>query len=58
MVNSLATDGEEVYVSDLAEKATIVVRKRVPGNQDVERAESELRLVIADRLREAEVVGQ
>jgi len=58
VVNSLATDGEEVYVSDLAEKATIVVRKRVPGNQDVERAESELRLVIADRLREAEVVGQ
>jgi len=58
VVNSLGTDGEEVYVSDLADKATIVIRKRVPLNQDVERAESELRLAVAERLREAEVVGQ
>jgi small-conductance mechanosensitive channel len=58
VVNFLASDGEEVYVSDLAEKATIVVRKRVPRDQDVERAESELRLAVAERLKEAEVVAQ
>jgi small-conductance mechanosensitive channel len=58
VVNSLGTDGEEVYVSDLADKATIVIRKRVPLHQDVERAESELRLAVAERLREAEVVAQ
>jgi small conductance mechanosensitive channel len=58
VVNSLGTDGEEVYVSDLADKATIVIRKRVPLNQDVERAESELRLAVAERLRGAEVVAQ
>ncbi|NUR78414.1 MAG: mechanosensitive ion channel [Thermoleophilia bacterium] len=57
VVNSLETDGEEVYVTDLADKATIVVRKRVPLNQDVERAESELRLTIAERLRHAEVTA-
>jgi small-conductance mechanosensitive channel len=58
VVNSLATDGEEVYVSDLTDKATIVVRKRVPRDQDVERVESDLRLAVAERLRETEVVGQ
>ena len=58
VVNSLGTDGEEVYVSDLADKATIVIRKRVPLHQDVERAESELRLAVAERLRDAEVVAQ
>src|SRR6476659_2314763 len=31
VVNSLESDGEEVYVTDLGDKATIVVRKRVPG---------------------------
>jgi small conductance mechanosensitive channel len=57
VVNSLATDGVEVYVSDLADKATIVLRKQVPWDQDVERAESDLRLACAERLRESEVVG-
>src|SRR2546423_2151782 len=30
VVHSLQEDGEEVYVTDLGDKATIVVRKRVP----------------------------
>jgi len=58
VVNSLQEDGEEVYVTDLADKATIVVRKRVPRIGEIERAESELRLSIAERLKAAGVVGQ
>ena len=56
VVNCLETDGEEVLVTDLADKATIVVRRRVPHDQDPERAESDLRLSIGERLREAEVI--
>jgi small-conductance mechanosensitive channel len=55
VVNSLQQDDEEVYVTDLGDKATIVVRKRVPRVGDPERAESELRLSVAERLRAAEV---
>jgi small conductance mechanosensitive channel len=58
VVNALQQDGEEVYVTDLVDKATIVVRKRVPHERDTERAESELRLSVAERLREAGVTGQ
>jgi small-conductance mechanosensitive channel len=58
VVNSLQEDGEEVYVTDLADKATIVVRKRVPRVGETERAESELRLSVAERLKAAGVLGQ
>jgi small conductance mechanosensitive channel len=58
VVNSLQEDGEEVYVTDLADKATIVVRKRVPRIGETERAESELRLSIAERLKAAGVLGE
>jgi small-conductance mechanosensitive channel len=58
VVNSLQQDDEEVYVTDLGDKATIVVRKRVPRVGDTERAESELRLSVAERLREAGVIGE
>jgi small conductance mechanosensitive channel len=58
VVDSLQEDGEEVYVTDLGDKATIVVRKRVPGHGGVERAESELRLSIADRLKAVEAIGE
>jgi hypothetical protein len=54
----LQQDDEEVYVTDLGDKATIVVRKRVPRAGDTERAESELRLSIAERLRDAGVTGE
>jgi small conductance mechanosensitive channel len=57
VVNSLRQDDEEVYVTDLGDKATIVVRKRVPRVGDTERAESELRLSVAERLRDAGVTG-
>jgi small conductance mechanosensitive channel len=58
VVSSLQVDGAEVYVTDLADKATIVVRKRVPREGDNERAESELRLSVAERLKAAGVIGQ
>jgi small conductance mechanosensitive channel len=58
VVNSLHEDGEEVYVTDLGDKATIVVRKRVPHERDTERAESELRLSVAERLKAAGALGQ
>jgi small-conductance mechanosensitive channel len=58
VVNSLQEGGEEVYVTDLADKATIVVRKRVPRIGETERAESELRLSIAERLKAAGALGE
>jgi small conductance mechanosensitive channel len=58
VVNSLHEDGEEVYVTDLGDKATIVVRKRVLRDGDTERAESELRLSVAERLKAAGALGQ
>lgn len=58
VVNSLGQDGEEVYVTDLGDKATIVVRKRVPHEQDTDRAESDLRLSVAERLKAAGAIGQ
>jgi small-conductance mechanosensitive channel len=58
VVNYLQEDGEEVYVTDLGDKATIVIRKHVPRESDSERAESELRLNVAERLKAAGVIGQ
>ncbi|MFL5964676.1 MAG: mechanosensitive ion channel family protein [Gaiellaceae bacterium] len=58
VVRSLQADGEEVYVTDLGEKATIVVRKRIPGRGDAQRAESDLRLSVAERLQAAGAIGQ
>lgn len=58
VVNSLGQDGEEVYVTDLGDKATIVVRKRVPHEQDTDRAESDLRLSVAERLKAVGAIGQ
>jgi small conductance mechanosensitive channel len=56
VVNSLEEDGAEAYVTELGDKATIVVRKRVPREGDTERAESELRLNVAERLQAAGVI--
>jgi small-conductance mechanosensitive channel len=56
VVNSLEEDGAEAYVTELGDKATIVVRKRVPREGDTERAESELRLSVAERLQAAGVI--
>ncbi len=48
---SLQGEGEEVYLSDLTDKATFVVRKWVTGGAATEAAESELRLAVAERLK-------
>jgi small conductance mechanosensitive channel len=58
VVNCLHEDDAEVYVTDLGDKATIVVRKRVPREGDTERAESELRLSVAERLKAAGALAQ
>jgi small-conductance mechanosensitive channel len=53
VLESLQSEGEEVYVSDLAEdKASIVVRKWVPGEAVAEQAASDLRISLAERLKE------
>jgi small conductance mechanosensitive channel len=53
VVQSLQSEGEEVYVTDLSgDTATIVVRTRVSGEGAAERAASDLRLKIAERLAE------
>ena len=50
-VDSLEELADEVYVTDVAgEKATVVVRKRVSGEGVAERAASELRIALAERL--------
>src|SRR3954452_6367077 len=51
LVESLKVEGEDVFVSDLTgDKATILVRKWIPGEGSAERASSDLRLALAERL--------
>jgi small-conductance mechanosensitive channel len=57
VVNSLQGEADEVYVTDLADKATLVLRKRIPLHEDLQHAESELRLGAAEQLRGFEVSG-
>ena len=52
-VSALEPDADEVFVTDLSSTATLTVRRTIEGGALVERAESELRLQIAERLREA-----
>ena len=50
-LESLRGEGEEVYVTALeGENATILVRKWIPDERAAERAASDLRLAIAERL--------
>jgi small conductance mechanosensitive channel len=58
VVNSLQGEDVEVYVTDLGDKATIVIRQRVPHERDTDRAESDLRLSVAERLKAAGAIGQ
>jgi small conductance mechanosensitive channel len=56
VLESLKGDGEEVYVSDLTDdKASIVVRRWVPGEAVAEQAASELRISLAERLQRLEL---
>jgi small-conductance mechanosensitive channel len=57
VVRSLEAGGEEVYVTELTDTATIVVRKWVPREGRAEAAASALRLDVADRLKAAGVLG-
>ena len=51
VVESLRGEGDDVFVSDLkGDKATVVVRKWIPGEGTAEHAESDLRIAIAERL--------
>jgi small-conductance mechanosensitive channel len=52
-VTALEPGVDGVYVTDLSADATITVRRTIEAGASVERAESELRLEIADRLRGA-----
>jgi small-conductance mechanosensitive channel len=58
VVNSLLSEADEVYVTDLADKATIVLRKRIPLHENLPYAESELRLAAAERLKDLEAVDR
>ncbi|HEX3807618.1 MAG TPA: mechanosensitive ion channel domain-containing protein [Gaiellaceae bacterium] len=50
-LKAIEAEGEEVYVTDLSgENATIVVRKWVPREGAAERAASDLRIALAERL--------
>ncbi len=56
--NSLQGIAEEVYVTDLnADKATLVVRKRIPFGEERLHAESALRVAVADQLKQQRVIG-
>jgi small conductance mechanosensitive channel len=57
VMESLKGDGEEVYLTELADKATFVVRKWVPGEHATEQAASDLRLAVADRLKAEGLIG-
>jgi small-conductance mechanosensitive channel len=48
---------DEVFVTDLSAVATLTVRRTIEGDRLVERSESELRLQIAERLREAGIAA-
>lgn len=51
VLGALEAEGEEVFVSDLSgDKATILVRKWIVGEGAAERAASDLRLALAERL--------
>jgi small-conductance mechanosensitive channel len=56
LVSSLKDDADEVYVSDLADKATLVLRKWVPGASQSEAAASDLRVVVSERLKAAGII--
>jgi small-conductance mechanosensitive channel len=53
-VAALGGEGEEVFVTELAaDTATVVVRKWVPGEGAADRAASDLRIALAERLAAA-----
>jgi len=53
IVAALTQHSDDVYVTDLADDATITVRRTLPDDRATERAASDLRLDVHDRLRAA-----
>jgi small-conductance mechanosensitive channel len=51
IVQALEQESDEVYVTDLAATATIAVRKTVPNERAADRAASDLRLAVVERLK-------
>jgi len=51
VVDALADDTSEVYVTRLGDRVTVAVRRWVDSDDAVEREESDLRLVVHERLR-------
>jgi small-conductance mechanosensitive channel len=56
LVEALASDANEAYVADLGTDATIILRRWVERGDSIEDAESELRLLAHDRLRDLGIV--
>jgi small-conductance mechanosensitive channel len=56
LVETLGAEANEAYLAELGADATIVLRRWVPAGQEVEAAESELRLGAHDRLRKLGIV--
>jgi small-conductance mechanosensitive channel len=56
LVQTLGAEANVVYLAELGGDATIVLRRWVQAGQEVEAAESELRLAAHDRLRERGIV--
>ncbi len=56
-VAALEPGVDGVFVTDLSADATITVRRTIEGGESVEQAESELRLEVAERLREAGIAA-
>jgi len=56
VVEALKAEAQEAYLSELGPDATIVVRRWVPTATPVEAAESDLRLLVHDRLRQLGIV--
>ena len=51
IIEALKQESEDVYVTDLAANATITVRRWIADAHVAERAESDLRLAVAERLK-------
>jgi small-conductance mechanosensitive channel len=51
VVDALADDSAEVYVTRLGDRVTVAVRRWVESDDEVEREESDLRLHVHERLR-------
>lgn len=56
LVATLKGDADEVFVSDLSDKATLVLRKWVPGASHLEAAASDLRVLVSERLKTAGII--